>query len=145
MSNTPAFWDSSALVPVCIDEQASARARILLRAFVPVVWWASSVEIYGAICRLHRNQEIRDREKQAAIARLRRISLGWREMLPDDRVRDLASDSLEKYSLRAADALQLAAALAWCQQRPSRRNFITADQRLAEAARSVGFSVLAFP
>ena len=145
MSHTPAFWDSSALVPVCIDEQASPRARILLRAFVPVVWWASSVEIYGAICRLHRNQEIHDREKQAAIARLRSISLGWREMLPDDRIRDLALDSLEKYSLRAADAFQLAAALAWCQQRPSRRTVITADQRLAEAARSVGFSVLAFP
>jgi len=143
VSKTPAFWDSSALVPVCVDEQASPRARILLRSFDPVVWWASSVEIYGAIYRLHRNQEIREREKQPAIARLRILSLGWREMLPDDHVRDLALDCLGKYSLRAADALQLAAALVWCQQRPARRTFITADHRLAGAARSVGFSVLA--
>ncbi|MGB7281448.1 MAG: type II toxin-antitoxin system VapC family toxin [Candidatus Acidiferrum sp.] len=103
------------------------------------------MEIYGAICRLHRSQEIRDREKQVAVTRLRSISLSWREMLPDDQVRDLALACLEKYPLRAADALQLGAALTWCQQRPSRRTFITADQRLAEAARFTGFSVLALP
>jgi predicted nucleic acid-binding protein len=76
---------------------------------------------------------------------LRLIGSGWREVIPDDKLRDLAVDALDKHSLSAADALQLAAALTWCQQRPSRRNFITADQRLAEAARSVGFSVLVFP
>ena len=145
MTKTPAFWDSSALVPVCVDVLASPQARTLLRAFPPVVWWGSSVEVYGAICRLHRGQEIRDREKQVAVTRLRSISLSWREMLPDDQLRDLALASLEKYPLRAADALQLGAALTWCQQRPSRRTFITADQRLAEAARSAGFSVPAFP
>jgi len=76
---------------------------------------------------------------------LRLIGSGWREVIPDDKLRDLAMDALDKHSLSAADALQLAAALTWCQQRPSRRNFITADQRLSEAARSVGFSVVTFP
>ncbi|MGA2099042.1 MAG: type II toxin-antitoxin system VapC family toxin [Candidatus Acidiferrum sp.] len=145
MSKTPAFWDSSALVPVCVDVLASPRARTLLRAFLPVVWWGSTVEIYGAICRLHRSKEIRDREKQVAVTRLHTISLSWREMLPDNQVRDLALAILEKYPLRAADALQLGASLTWCQGRPTRRTFITADERLADAARAVGFAVLAFP
>jgi predicted nucleic acid-binding protein len=101
------------------------------------------VEIHGTICRLRRNQEISDPEKQAALVRLRTLSFGWREMLPDDSLRELARDSLEKYPLRTADALQLAAALTWCQQRPRKRVFITADRRLAEAAGSAGFTVLA--
>jgi hypothetical protein len=44
--------------------------------------------------------------------------------------------------LRAADSLQLAASLVWCEQRPSKRNFICGDQQLAKAAESAGFSVL---
>jgi antitoxin (DNA-binding transcriptional repressor) of toxin-antitoxin stability system len=57
-------------------------------------------------------------------------------------VRELATQSLDKYSLRASDSLQLASSLIWCEQRPSRRSFICGDHRLAEAAESTGFSVL---
>jgi len=76
------------------------------------------------------------------VARLRLLSRAWREVLPDDEVRDLAAQALDKYSLRAADSMQLAAALVWCEQRPPRRNFICGDKRLALAASAVGFSVL---
>jgi predicted nucleic acid-binding protein len=103
------------------------------------------VEIHGAICRLRQNQEISDIEKQASLMRLRTLRFGWRELVPDDSLRELARGALEKYPLRAADALQLAAALTWCQQRPRKRAFITADQRLAQAARSAGFNVLTLP
>jgi len=74
--------------------------------------------------------------------RLRQMSEAWREIVPDDQVRDFAMESLDKYSLRAADSLQLAAALVWCAEHPSKRSFICADQRLAQAAGSVGFSVI---
>jgi hypothetical protein len=50
---------------------------------------------------------------------------------------------LDKYPLRAADSLQLAAALTWSNKRPAKRSFVSADQRLAEAARVVGFTVFA--
>ena len=36
-----AFWDSSAMVPLCFQERTSVRARALLRQFAPVVWWTS--------------------------------------------------------------------------------------------------------
>jgi len=137
-----AFWDSSALVPLCIHEAASRQAQLYIRKFAPVVWWGSLVEVHSAICRLHREKEITDTNKQGAVARLRLLSRGWREVLPDDQLRDLAIESLDKYALRAADGLQLAASLIWCQQRPSRRSFICGDRRLAQAAGSVGFSVL---
>jgi predicted nucleic acid-binding protein len=100
------------------------------------------VEVHSAICRLHRDREISDLDKQGAVARLRLLNRGWREILPDDQVRDLATQLLDTHSLRAADSLQLAASLTWCEQRPSRRSFICGDQRLAKAAESAGFSVL---
>ena len=142
MKKSTAFWDASALVPLCIHEAASRHAQSHLRRFAPVVWWGSLVEVHSAICHLHRNREISDRDKQGAVARLRLLNRGWREILPDDQVRDLATQLLDTYSLRAADSLQLAASLTWCEQRPSRRSFICGDQRLAKAAESAGFSVL---
>jgi predicted nucleic acid-binding protein len=140
-----AFWDASALVPLCIHEAASRQAQRYLRKFALVVWWGSLVEVHSAICRLHRDREITDLDKQGAVARLRLLSHGWREVLPDDQLRNLATESLDKYSLRAADSLQLAASLIWCQQRPSRRSFICGDRRLAEIAEAIGFSVLELP
>ncbi len=110
-----------------------------------MVWWGTLVEVHSAICRLYREKQITDANKQGAVARLGMLRRGWREVLPDDQVRDLAIESLDNYALRAADALQLAASLIWCQNRPTRRNFITADRRLARAATAVGFSALEIP
>jgi len=145
VKKTTAFWDASALVPLCVHEAASRHVQSQLRRFAPVVWWGSLIEVHSAICRLHRDNEITDLDKQGAVARLRLLSRGWREVLPDDQVRVLATQSLDKYSLRAADSLQLAASLIWCEQRPSKRSFICGDQRLAKAAGLAGFSVLEFP
>jgi predicted nucleic acid-binding protein len=142
VKKTTAFWDASALAPLCIHEAASRQAQAYLRKFAPVVWWGSLVEVYSAICRLHRDGAIRDSDKKGAVVRLRLLSRGWREVLPDDQLRDLATESLDKYSLRSADSLQLAASLIWCEQRPARRSFICGDRRLAEAADVAGFLVL---
>lgn len=145
VKKTTAFWDASALAPLCIHEAASHQAQIYLRKFALVVWWGSLVEVHSAICRLHRENAISDLDKQGAVARLRLLSRGWREVLPDDQLRDLAMESLDKFSLRAMDGLQLAASLIWCRQRPSRRSFICGDRRLANAAEAAGFSVFGLP
>jgi predicted nucleic acid-binding protein len=145
VKKTTAFWDASALVPLCIHEAASRHAQSHLRRFAPVVWWGSLIEVHSAICRLHRENEITDLGRKGAVARLRLLSLGWREILPGDQIRELATQSLDKYSLRAADSLQLAASLIWCEERPSRRTFVCGDHRLSEAAELAGFSVLELP
>ncbi|HEX4157328.1 MAG TPA: hypothetical protein VHY79_02560 [Rhizomicrobium sp.] len=46
--------------------------------------------------------------------------------------------------LRAADALQLAAAFIGADRRPPSLEFVTLDERLADAARKEGFAVLDF-
>ena len=54
VSKPLAFWDASALVPLCVREMSSRQAHIYIGKFSPVVWWASLVEVHSAICRLHR-------------------------------------------------------------------------------------------
>jgi len=142
MSQPAAFWDASALVPLCVHEVTSRQAQSYLRRLMPVVWWGSPLEVHSAIARLHRLAKLNDVEKQGALSRLNLLCRGWREILPADQARDLAARLLDTHDLRAADSLQLAAALIWCQQGPAKRNFVCGDQRLSKAAASVGFSVL---
>ena len=142
MSKLAVFWDSSALVPLCVQEITSRQAQSQLRKSMPVVWWGSSVEVHSAIARLHRLGKLNDLDRQGALSRLNLLSRGWREVLPGDHLRDLATRLLDTYELRAADSLQLAAALTWCQQRPRKRDFLCVDERLGKAALAAGFSVL---
>lgn len=142
MSKIAGFFDSSALVPLCLHEDTTRQARAYFQKFVPVVWWGSIVEIHSAIQRSYRSAEINDSESQGAMARLALLGHGWKEIIPGDQVRHMAVRLLAAHDLRAADSLQLAAALTWCGERPARRNFVCADQRLARAAEVVGFSVL---
>jgi hypothetical protein len=108
---------------------------------MPVVWWGSAVEVHSAISRLHRQGKLKDVEKQGALSRLALLRRGWREILPGDQLRDVAKLLLDAHELRAAYSLQLAAALIWCQHRPARRTFISADRRLSKAAEKAGFTV----
>lgn len=142
MSKQSAFWDSSALVPLCVHESTSSQVHSQLRKFLPVVWWGSQVEIHGAIARLHRFGKLSDREKQKALSQLDLLNRGWREILPGDHVRELATRLLDTHELRAADSLQLAAALTWCQERPAKRDFVCGDERLSKIGTAIGFSVL---
>jgi len=66
----------------------------------------------------------------------------WSEVQPIEKVRETAERLLGVHKLRAADALQLAAALVWCNQRPRGRTFIAADGDLARAAEAEGFTVI---
>ena len=142
MKKATAFWDASALVPLCVHQSVSLAATSQLRKFAPVVWWGSLVEIQSAICRLNRERMIPDGGKKAALGRLETLSRSWREILPGDKLRELALDLLSNYPLKVADGLQLAASLVWCDERPARRPFVCADQRLAGIAQSIGFWVI---
>ena len=142
MTKEIAFWDASGIVPLCVNESTSRRAQSALRQLLPVVWWGSIVEVHSAIARLHRSDRLNEVERNGALSRLLLLSRGWRESLAWDQLRDAARDLLDKHELRAADSLQLAAALIWCRQRPAKRKFVCADQRLSRAAAAAGFNVV---
>jgi len=65
----------------------------------------------------------------------------WDVIKPSEKLALDARTLLERYPLRAADALQLAAALAWCEGKPKGNVFLTFDRRLGEAAGQAGFTL----
>lgn len=141
MTLTPAFWDSSALLPLCVPQIRSQKAAALYERFAVVAWWASEVEILSGLSRLRRMGDI-SHEQFAAGKKLATIVAGdWSPLNLTASIVPDASSMLEQYPLRAADALQVAAALVACEHYPGGYAFITADLRQAEAARQVGFAV----
>lgn len=138
----PGFWDASAIVTLCVPAQNSGNNRRLLRKYPPVVWWGTSVEATSALARLHRQDFLTDPQYHGARERLEVLQKSWREIQPSTRLRELAELQLDRHELRAADALQLAAALIWCNQRPRNRHFLCRDVKLQLAASKEGFSLV---
>ena len=138
----PAFWDTSALIHVCVPGQATRQARKLLRQHSPVIWWAAPVETRSALERLRFAGAISSNSYTACRRRLDLLLGSCREVQPTDLVRDLACVQLERFRLRASDALHLAAALVRSRQKPRGRFFLCNDERLCVAARQAGFEVV---
>ncbi len=139
------FWDSPALVPLMLTQPRTERAKQLLKEDPElVVWWGSAVECASAIARLHRDGHLTQSEEQAARALLDLLRSSWFEVQPSDGVREQALRILRLHPLRAADALQLAAALEWAGAPPD-GGFVTFDDRLQDAAQREGFTTLRAP
>ena len=137
------FWDTSALIALCCPHPSSALARRVARQTSRIViWWATPVEMSSAFSQLVRAGELDDRELSYALKRKSILRRSWDEIEPSERLRDLAESLPDRYGLRALDALQLAAALIWCKEKPRHRPFACFDQRLANAAAKAGFHVI---
>jgi predicted nucleic acid-binding protein len=76
------------------------------------------------------------------LERLREILPFCRMVPATGPVRERAVRLLISHPLRAADAQQLAAALIWCEEKPSGQDFVCLDQRLRESAEREGFGIL---
>jgi predicted nucleic acid-binding protein len=137
------FWDSSALVPLFVDEPTTDSIRALMAEDTEVaVWLFTVVELLSAIGRLDRQStglddliagvrtDIRDREAE------------WTLVTHVEAVRRRAERLVGLHPLTAADAMQLAAAQVLSNDRPDTLPFVTLDTVLARAARLEGFRVL---
>ncbi len=138
-----AFWDTSALVPLCCFQPQSAQARQVARTYSrQIVWWGTVIEAVSSLNRLTRDEVLTIDESRQAFARLDYLRNRWNEIQPTEEVRERAERLLRVHRLRAADALQLAAALVWCEDRPRGRPLIGADGSLSEAAGAEGFTII---
>lgn len=104
-----------------------------------VAWWGTRVECQSAIVRRERAGELDAEDSGRAIDALRTLAQSWAEVAPTERVREVAQRLLRIHDLRAADALQLAAAVIAAEGRSDLFFFVTLDRRLAEAASREGF------
>ena len=138
------FWDSSALLPLIVRETTSAKVAGLLQDDSAVsVWWGAWIECSVSISRLRREGELSEQNEGQTRTRLDRLATGWSEVPPaNDLRRMLASLISRDYPLKAADALQLAAALRWCEADAAGAGFVCLDSQLRRAASDAGFDVL---
>jgi predicted nucleic acid-binding protein len=137
------YWDSSAILPLLAVESSTERRRAHLQEDpVILTWWASRIECASALSRLLREQRIAEQEHEQVLRDLEVLSSSWVEVQPTEKVRRRALRLLRLHPLRAADALQLAAALVGSGENPPSLPFVSGDPRLNEAARKEGFRLL---
>jgi len=140
------FWDASAIVPLLMTESATRTVQALAaKDSAMLVWWATEVECASAVVRLDREGALDESAVTQAFDRLQQLANGWHEVDPSDPIREAAVRFLRVHPLRAADALQLAAAFIAAERRPSSLDIVTLDGRLAAAARKEGFGLSELP
>jgi len=137
------FWDTSALLPLVVAERETARAERWLREDAGVlVWTLTRVELLSALARRRRQEPGSARRLLAARRELLAAWERWSEVTAVDLVRRHAERLVESHPLRAADALQLGAALVAAEDDPAGLDFVTLDRQQALAAEHEGFRVL---
>jgi uncharacterized protein len=137
------FWDSSAIIPLCIEELQTRKVQdIAKKDGALVVWWGALVECYSAFSRLRRDGILAVNENAQVRALLASLADSWTEIEPSDDIRDIALRLLQNYPLRAADGLQLAAALVWAEKLPRGHQVVCLDGKLRDALAKEGFEVL---
>lgn len=141
LARVAAFWDTSALVPLCVRQTITPRVIELYSNYDLVVWWSASVEIASALARLVRMKQLSSGDWATARKLAKSLAESWTTVQPSDALRTQAAQLVERYDLRASDSLQLAAALQWCEGASQARVFLTADQKLRQAALLNGFDV----
>lgn len=137
------FWDTSSLVPLVVREAMSTTIeRLFLDDQELAVWWTARVELAGALARRQRARTLFMGELERASEDLRNLVAGSVEIEPTEEIRDRAIELLHRHGLRAADALQLSAAVFWSVEVPGSSGFVCLDRRLRDAAAHEGFTVL---
>lgn len=136
------FWDSSSLVPLLVEEEITVPLRDLyLDEAGAIVWWGSPVECASAVARREREDRLSPQAATEALGRLDALARHWHRIEPVDAVLEMARRLLRVHPLRAADSLQLAAAVLASEGRPSTLEFVCLDDRLGVAAQREGFLV----
>ena len=137
------FWDSSAVVPLLLREKSTAVLRKLYDADPEmIVWWGAEAECVSALARLERGTPSLGPAVEDALGRLDALKGAWHEVQCVLTVREAARRLLRVHDLRAADAMQLAAAVVAAENRPSTMELVCLDARLASAARREGFRII---
>jgi uncharacterized protein len=137
------FWDASAVIPLIAAEDGRAGMLTRLQEDTQMLaWWGTSLEIVSAFARREREGALSADEVTVALGALRQLADGWHEVVPSDSVRRTAERLSRVHPLRAADSLQLAAAVTAADYDPSTLEFVCLDARLNAAARREGFVVI---
>ena len=137
------FWDMSAVVPLCVQETLSATVQdILVEDPYDGRVWGTRTECISALMHQLREDSWTPTDERAARHVLYALTQTWIEMQPSEELHSMAERLLAVHPLRTADALQLAAAILWCQGLTTGQDFVSLDRRLCDVGYREGFTVL---
>ncbi len=136
-----AFWDASAIIPLCCSQPATAQGRRLQRELKRmVVWWGTPLEDRSGLARLVRERRLTAEERVIAVRLLRQLRAGWDENSAQRKgavARGRTSRCTRPSRRRRRTPCR---ALVWCRERPMQRPPIAFDDRLRSAAAALAFS-----
>jgi len=137
------YWDSSAIVALHVAQASTRTVRDLYSRDPQVLAWTlSDVEVRSALARLGREGAMKSADLQEAIWRVESFWKSVHVVSLVEAAKTRAKRLLGVHSLTAADALQLGAALTAVYDNSLGWEFACLDERLGEAARREGFSVV---
>ncbi|MBI3818988.1 MAG: type II toxin-antitoxin system VapC family toxin [Planctomycetes bacterium] len=137
------YWDTSALVPIFVEESHTEGCKDIAESDPEIMtWFFTTSEVLSALWRRYRRGEITRGEVESGENHLAQLSAQWIDVSSIDVVRDESHRLLRMHALRAADALQLAAAIIAFDHRPKGHGFVCLDENLCAAADLEGFQVI---
>ena len=131
------------MLPLFSEEEFSELVTSLLEEDPDiVVWWGTWIECSVAVSRLRRENKLAEAGEEDTRATLDELATDWQEVEPTIELRILVMLVSKAHPLKAADCLQLAAALRWCEGNTGGAGFVCLDRQLRRAAEDEGFGVL---
>jgi uncharacterized protein len=140
------FLDTSALVKLYVQEPGTDRLLRLVGTSTDTRLALLSLSVVEARSAIRRRQRAGDIDQDAADfvlnALQKHLESRYLRQSINDTLIDTALDAVDRYALRAYDAMQLAGCLVLCTTERRSWTFVCSDQQLLEAARSADLSVL---
>lgn len=103
-----AFWDSSALVALILEEDTAEELRQILLGDRNInIWWATKVELASAVYRTYRMGEVPEQALPGLFKQIEQLTVQANEIEPTPEIRNVAYRILRIHNLRAADASNL--------------------------------------
>ena len=137
------FWDTSALVPLLVAEQASEMvARTYREDRTVIVAWTTAIECVAAFARKRRENQISEGLLARILQRLEDFRVDWTVAEPTPQLVTLAQRAVARHGLHAADAIQLASAMGSSSFEGAQPDIVCLDRRLTQAAMAEGFRIL---
>lgn len=136
-----AYFDSSAVVKVYVQENGRATVLRLLRLHEVVVSAILPVEIRGALRRRAEENTIESSRLPAALNQLTADRAQWNMLAVSTEILGRAEEIVAVHAVRTLDAIHIASAKEFAERVRGRVPFISADHRQVEAAAAVGLIV----
>ncbi len=142
MAQTWAYIDTSTYLKVFVKESGSAKARELIKKHRMLTSALVSVECFSALSRKKQAGELKSKEFDSLIKKIRESFDHIEIIRLTDEVLEKAGQVVVSSPVRSLDALHIASALIFQDAMQISLPFITSDHRQLETAQEHGFTTV---